>query len=47
MGNSSFDSDWNIIAMGEPVQIVIPDNVDWDNTEFYFRVPKISGQVNT
>lgn len=46
--NSPFDSDWNIIGMGEPVQIVIPDNISWNpDVKFYFRVPKISGQWST
>lgn len=49
--NSSFDSDWNIIGMGEPIQIVIPEWInptDWlsgGDIKFYFRVPKINGQV--
>ncbi len=47
--NSPFDSDWNIIGMGEPVQIVIPDGIpNWNpDVKFYFRVPKISGQWST
>lgn len=38
--NSIFDSDWNIIGMGEPLQIVIPENISWNMVRFYFRVPK-------
>ncbi len=45
--NSTFDSDWNIISMGEPIQIVIPENITWGNVEFYFRVPSIQGAVST
>lgn len=46
-GNSSFDLDWNIIGMGEPVQIVIPDNISWNNVNFSFRVPKINGNTSS
>jgi hypothetical protein len=42
--NSSFDSDWNIISLGEPVQIVIDSSVNWNNVDFYFRVPTIPGE---
>ena len=42
-GNSPYDpqnKDYNIIALGEPVQIVIPDGIlNWDNIKFKFRVP--------
>jgi hypothetical protein len=40
-GNSPFDSDYNIISLGEPVQLVIPDGINWNNVNFYFRVPQI------
>lgn len=45
-GNSQWDSskEWNIISKNSPVQIVIPDGIDWNNTKFYFRVPNISGK---
>lgn len=44
-GNSQWDPSkkWNIISKNSPVQIVIPEGVDWNNTKFYFRVPNISG----
>lgn len=46
--NSTFDPDWNIISMGEPIQIVIPDWLNpWSNVHFYFRVPSISGATGT
>lgn len=45
--NSLFDSDWNIISMGDPVQIVIPDGIAWNNVDFRFRVPTISGATLT
>lgn len=43
--NSSFSSDWNIIGIGEPIQIVIPNAVDWSTVRFYFRVPNIPGET--
>ena len=45
--NSTFDTDWNIIGIGEPVQIAIPDGIDWSNVEFYFRVPSIPGETSS
>lgn len=46
-GNSIFSSDWNIISIGDPIQIVIPDVVDWSTVRFYFRVPNISGETTS
>ena len=38
--NSSFSWDWNMIGMGEPVQIVIPDTIlSWNTVSFRFRAP--------
>ncbi len=38
--NSSFSWDWNIIGMGDPVQIVIPDTIlSWNTVSFRFRAP--------
>lgn len=46
--NSEFDKDWNIIGMGEPVQIVIPAWLgDWSSVNFYFRVPPIPGELSS
>ena len=45
--NSEFDKDWNIISMGEPVQIVIPAGVDWNSVYFRFRVANIPWSSNT
>ncbi len=45
--NSSFDPNWNTISLWDPVQIVIPNNLDWNNVVFYFRVPAIPGVTNT
>jgi hypothetical protein len=45
--NSEFNTDWNIIALGEPVQIVIPAWLgNWSTVNFYFRVPSIPGEVS-
>lgn len=39
-GNSPYDKDYNIIALGEPVQIVIPDGITtWGSISFTFKVP--------
>lgn len=45
--NSPYDDDYNIISLGEPVQIVIPGGVDWNNVNFEFRVPKVSSDSGT
>jgi hypothetical protein len=45
--NSSFDPDWNIIGIWEPIQIVIPNAVDWSTVQFYFRVPNIPGETGS
>lgn len=39
LGTSSFNPDWNIISLGQPVQIVIPEDIDWSKVEITFRVP--------
>jgi hypothetical protein len=44
-GNSTFSSDWNIISIGDPVQIVIPVGIDWSNVSFRFRVPNIPNEM--
>lgn len=45
--NSPFDSDWNTISLGEPIQIVIPENISWWLVNFRFRVPNIPWVSNT
>lgn len=45
--NSEFDTDWNIISMGEPIQIVIPNWITWSSVNFFFRVPSIPGSSGT
>jgi hypothetical protein len=40
-GNSGFDPNWNMISLGDPVQIVIPNGVDWGAVYFHFRVPDL------
>lgn len=44
--NSPFSTDWNIIGMGEPTQIVIPENVAWGSVSFLFRVPNIPWETS-
>jgi hypothetical protein len=44
--NSQYDDNWNIISMGQPVQIVIPSGVNWGNVNFQFRVPPIPGETS-
>lgn len=46
--NSTFSTDWNIISIGDPVQIVIPwipGPIDWSNVNFRFRVPNIPNET--
>jgi hypothetical protein len=45
--NSQYDDSWNIIGMGQPVQIVIPSGVTWGSVNFQFRVPAIPWVTNT
>lgn len=40
-GNSPFNDNYNLIGLGDPVQIVIPDGVNWGDVKFEFNVPKI------
>ncbi len=46
-GNSDFDPNWNIISLGDPVQIVIPNGVRWNDVNFYFRVPDLDNNPVT
>lgn len=46
-GNSPYNKDYNIISIGQPIQIVIPQGLDWSTINFEFRVPIISGNTNT
>ena len=47
--NSPFDptGSYNLISIGDPVQLVIPDNVDWGKVWFYFRVPQTGSGAGT
>lgn len=40
-GNSPYNADWNIFSLGQPVQLVIPNGVDWwdPSMQFRFRIP--------
>ncbi len=42
-GTSTFDTDFNIITLGSPVQLVIPEGINWNNVFFTFRIPTIWG----
>ena len=47
--NSEYDSDWNRIRVGEPIQLQIGEDMvgtNWSNARFYFRVPAITDVVN-
>lgn len=49
-GNSPYTigGDWNIMSIGTPVQIVVPNNIDWNSVQFYFRIPLVdSTQTST
>lgn len=41
-GTSPYNTDYNIIAIGQPIQLVIPEGVNWSNVAIKFRVPSIS-----
>lgn len=41
-GTSPFDTNYNIISLGNPVQLVIPNGINWNSVTFDFRVPKIA-----
>jgi hypothetical protein len=45
-GSSPFDPDYNLISLGDPVQLVIPDGIDWDLVNFEFRIPNIGIATN-
>ncbi len=42
-GNSIYSTDrsWNIISLGQPVQIVVPHGLDWNSITLSLRVPQI------
>jgi hypothetical protein len=47
-GNSPYDPNYNIISIGEPVQLVIPDGLtNWGGVIFQFRIPQISPTSST
>jgi hypothetical protein len=43
-GNSTLSADYNIISLGDPLQLVIPAGINWNNVTFEFRVPPIAWQ---
>ena len=47
-GNSPYDNNWNIIWLGNAVQLVIPSWIpDTNNLKFYFRIPEVERWSNT
>jgi hypothetical protein len=40
-GNSPFDSNYSIVTLGNPIQLVIPNGLNWGDVIFDFRVPRI------
>ncbi|GAB0175118.1 MAG: hypothetical protein HHAS10_09970 [Candidatus Altimarinota bacterium] len=47
-GNSPYDPNYNIISIGEPVQLVIPNGINnWGTVIFQFRIPQISANSST
>ena len=47
-GNSPYDKNWNIISLGDPVQLVIPSTLTNNSLKFSFRIPKVeSTQTST
>lgn len=40
--NSIYNSDWNRIWPWEPIQLMIPDWIDWSAVNFYFKVPNLN-----
>ncbi len=48
-GNSEYDTtkNYNIISLWEPIQLVIPNAVDWDTVNFEFRVPTVWWNTST
>lgn len=45
-GNSPFDLNWNIISLWAPVQIVVPNGVNWNSVYFHFRIPNLDPAVS-
>ncbi len=39
-GNSPFDNNYNLISMDKPVQVVIPNGINWDEVKIEIRLPK-------
>ena len=47
-GNSPYDKNWNIISLGDPIQLVIPSTLTTNSLKFSFRIPKVeSTQTST
>lgn len=43
-GESSYDPDWNQIAVGKPIQLqYLWEDINWNNVKIFFRVPDLNG----
>lgn len=43
-GNSPFDKNYNIFSLDKPLQLVVNNKINWDNTQIEFRIPDITTQ---
>lgn len=41
-GNSEYDQNWNIISLGQPIQLVLPGGIQWSNVSIVFRIPDLN-----
>lgn len=42
-GSSPWNKDYNLIGINQPVQIVLPNSISWNNVDFEFRIPQVEG----
>ena len=47
-GDSDFDTDYNTIAIGKPLQLMIGNAriTNWDNVDLFFKVPDIDASID-
>ncbi len=46
-GNSPYDTNWNIVSMGNPIQLVIPNGMNPFDLKFTFRIPETEPSAHT
>lgn len=46
-GTSEFDQDYNKISSSNQVQLLLKWNINWDNVNFYFKVPHFDDSTST